>query len=183
MLNRWARLCPRGPPSSESQGSCSVSFCVSLCSCSWMELKVTLGPVETRKLLFCSYIITYILFLLAKTDAENCKSYLHVQTDSGRFVFCFCGQQGRRRESYLPVPRLYKELWQKLGYKCLITPCIYTRDKAISFVCCCRHENCQITRSRDSKYNKPVETGEKLASLCFESLGKVHECHKYCEIC
>ena len=32
-------------------------------------------------------------------------------------LFIFCGQQGRRQESYLSVPRLYKERGQKLGYK------------------------------------------------------------------
>ena len=77
-----------------------------------MELNIPLGPVETRKLLFRSYIITYRLFALAKTDAENCNSYLHMQIDSGRFTFRFCGQWGRRQESYLLVPRVYKECGQ-----------------------------------------------------------------------
>ena len=44
-------------------------------------------------------------------------SYLHVQTDSGMFAFHFCDQRGMRQESYLPVPRLYKEHGQTLGYK------------------------------------------------------------------
>ena len=44
----------------------------------------------------------------------------------------------------------------------------------------------KIVRSPDlgiwatHKYNEPVKSGEKLASLCFESFGKVHERHKYC---
>ena len=90
------------------------------CLCSSMELNVTLGPAETRKLQFRSYIISYRLFAFAKTGAENCNSYAHRQTHSGRFGFCFCSPQGRRQESYLPVPRLSKKRGQKLGYKCLI---------------------------------------------------------------
>ena len=44
----------------------------------------------------------------------------------------------------------------------------------------------KITRSPDlgiwaaHKYNETVKICKKLASLCFESFGKVHECHKYC---
>ena len=49
------------------------------------------GPVETGKLLFRSYIITYRLFALAKTDAENYNTYPRLQMDSGRFAFRFCG--------------------------------------------------------------------------------------------
>ena len=30
------------------------------------------------------------------------------------------------------------------------------------------------------KYDESVEIGIKLASLCFKSIGKAHECHKYC---
>ena len=29
------------------------------------------------------------------------------------------------------------------------------------------------------KYDKSVEIGDKLASLCLQSIGKAHECHKY----
>ena len=54
-------------------------------------------------------IITYRLFALAKTDAEYCNAYPHMQPDSGKFAFSFCSPQGRRQESYLRVPRLYKE--------------------------------------------------------------------------
>ena len=50
-------------------------------------------------------------------DAEILQLLPAVQTDSGMFAFCLCGQRGRRQESYLPVPRLYKECEQKLGYK------------------------------------------------------------------
>ena len=39
-----------------------------------------------------------------------------MQTDSDKFAFRFCSPQGRRLESYLPVPRLYKECGQKLEY-------------------------------------------------------------------
>ena len=66
-----------------------------------MELKHYTWLVKTRKLLFCSYIITYRLFALAKTDAENCNTYLRVQTDSGKFAVYFCSPQGRGQESYL----------------------------------------------------------------------------------
>ena len=69
------------------------------------------------KLFFHLYIIT---FALAKTDAENCNTYPRVQTDSGKFGFRFCSPRGRRQESYLPVPRVYKERGQKPEYKCLI---------------------------------------------------------------
>ena len=79
-----------------------------------------LGPVETRKLSFRSCVISYRLFALAKTDAENCNTYPRLQTDSGRFAFRFCGPWGRHQESYLPVPRLCKERGQKLEYNCLI---------------------------------------------------------------
>ena len=34
-------------------------------------------------------------------------------------LFVFCSPQGRRLESYLPVPRLYKERGQKLEYNLL----------------------------------------------------------------
>jgi hypothetical protein len=71
-----------------------------------------LCPVETRKILFHLYIITYRLFALVKTDAENCNTYPRVQTDSGRFAFRFCGPRGRHQESYLPVPRLHKKRGQ-----------------------------------------------------------------------
>ena len=57
---------------------------------------------------------------LGKNWHRKLQSYPRVQTDSGRFAFHFCGQQGRCQESYLPVPRLYKERGQKLEYKCLI---------------------------------------------------------------
>ena len=60
------------------------------------------------------------MFALAKTDAENCNTYLRVQTDSGKFAFRFCSPQSRHQESYLPVPKLYKECGQKLEYKYLI---------------------------------------------------------------
>ena len=76
-----------------------------------------LGPVEARKLLFRSYIITYRFFALAKTDAEVCNTYLCVQTDGGKFASSFCSPRGRCQESYLLVPRLYR---QKLEYRCLI---------------------------------------------------------------
>ena len=29
------------------------------------------------------------------------------------------------------------------------------------------------------KYDEPVEIGDKLTLLCFESIGKAHKCHKY----
>ena len=43
-----------------------------------------------------------------------------MQTDSGKFAFRFCSPRGRRQESYLPVPRLYKEREQNLDYKNII---------------------------------------------------------------
>ena len=43
-----------------------------------------------------------------------------MQTDSGKFAFPFCSARGRHQESYLPVPRLYKERGQRLEYKYLI---------------------------------------------------------------
>ena len=67
------------------------------------SLNAILGLVETRKLSFCSCIISNRLFTLAKTDIENCNTYPRLQTDSGRFTFRFCGPWGRRQESYLPV--------------------------------------------------------------------------------
>jgi hypothetical protein len=58
---------------------------------------------------------------LAKTDAEIANTYLHVQTDGGRFAFHFViHARGRHQERYLPVPRLYKERGQKLEYKCIV---------------------------------------------------------------
>ena len=61
-----------------------------------------LGPIETRKLSFRLYIITYRLFALAKTDTENCNTYPRLQTDSGRLAFRFCGPwAGTRRATYL----------------------------------------------------------------------------------
>ena len=95
----------------------SKKHCTWPCSYWWT---VILDPVETRKLSFHSYISTYRLFALAKTDVENCNTYPCVQTDAGRFAFCFCDPRGRRQERYLPVPRLYKEHGQKLEYECLI---------------------------------------------------------------
>ena len=62
------------------------------------------GPAETRKLLFHVYIITFRLFALAKTVAENCNTYPRLQTDSCRFAFRFCGPWARHQESYLPMP-------------------------------------------------------------------------------
>ena len=62
------------------------------------------GPVGSRKLLFCLSINTYRLITLAKTDAENCNTYPHLQTGSGRFVFVFVVHGGWHQESYLPVP-------------------------------------------------------------------------------
>ena len=77
-------------------------FMFVFCSRSSMELNIPLGPVETRKLLFRSYIIRYRLFALAKTDPENCNSYLHMQIDSGRFTFHFVvNGAGARRATYL----------------------------------------------------------------------------------
>ena len=70
-----------------------------------------LGPVETHKLSFRSCIISYRLFALAKTDAENCNTYPRLQTDSSRFAFHFCGPWDTHQESYLPVPRLCKTWW------------------------------------------------------------------------
>ena len=76
-----------------------------------------LSPVETHKLSFHSCVISYRLFALAKTDAENCNTYPCLQNDIGRFAFRFCGSRGRHQESYLvPVPRLCKERGQKLEY-------------------------------------------------------------------
>ena len=120
MVNRQTRFCLGEPPSSKSQQQLSSKFLCSLSVCvtQWSSNAI-LGPVETRKLSFCSYIITYKLFALAKTDTENCNTYPCLQTDSGRFTFHFCGPQGRRQESYLPVPRLCKEHGQKLEYNCL----------------------------------------------------------------
>ena len=97
------------------QFSCSLSIRVTRRSSNTI-----LGPVETRKLSFRSCVISYRLFALAKTDAENCNTYPRLQTDSGRFAFHFCGPWGRHQESYLPVPRLCKEHGQKLEYNCLI---------------------------------------------------------------
>ena len=57
------------------------------------------------------------------------------------------------------------------------------RGKGISFVCRHQHKNRRIWGSRclnDSKYSISVDIIEKLASLCFESFGKVHEHRKYC---
>ena len=43
-----------------------------------------------------------------------------MQADSDKFAFWFCSPRGRHQESYLPVPRLYKERGQKLEYKYLL---------------------------------------------------------------
>ena len=94
---------------------CSLSVHVTLRSSN-----AILGPVEARKLSFRLCVISYRLFALAKTDAENCNTYPRLQTDSGRFAFRFCGPWGRHQESYLPVPRLSKEHGQKLEYNSLI---------------------------------------------------------------
>ena len=53
---------------------CSLSVRVT----QWSQ-NVILDPAETCKLSFHSYIITYRLFALAKTDAENCK-YMYLPT-------------------------------------------------------------------------------------------------------
>ena len=47
-------------------------------------------------------------------------TYPCVWTDSEKFAFRFYSPRGRCLESYLPVPRLYKERGQKVEYKCLI---------------------------------------------------------------
>ena len=83
----------------EQQVLCSLSVHVTR-----QSSNAILGPVETRKLSFRSYVNTYRLFTLANTDTENCNTYPHLQTDSGRFAFCFCGPWGRHQESYLFVP-------------------------------------------------------------------------------
>ena len=90
-----------------------------------------LGPVVTCKLSFPLCDISHRQFTLAKTYADNCNTYLHLQTDSGRFAFCFCGPRSRHQESYmyLPVPRLCKERGQKLPhlllfYSCELWPCM-----------------------------------------------------------
>ena len=61
---------------SESHGSCSASFYVSLCVTQWNQ-NAQWGPVEARKLSFRSYIVMYRLLTLAKIDAEICHTYLH----------------------------------------------------------------------------------------------------------
>ena len=71
-------------------------FMFVFCSHSSMELNIPLGPVETRKLLLHSYIITYRLFALTKTDAENCRSIVAGLL----FVFVVNGA-GARRATYL----------------------------------------------------------------------------------
>ena len=39
---------------------------------------------------------------MAKTDAENCRTYPHLQTDSGRLLFAFVDHRaGIRRATYL----------------------------------------------------------------------------------
>ena len=68
----------------------------------WWSSNAILGPVETRKLSFRSCVISYRLFALAKTDAENCKTNPRLQTDSGRFAFIFVDQGvGIRKATYL----------------------------------------------------------------------------------
>ena len=78
--------------------------------------------VVWRKLSFLiSFVYHYLRTLcLGKNWCRNFDTYLHVQTDIGKFALRFCGPQGRCQESYLPAPRLYKKHAQKLGYKCLI---------------------------------------------------------------
>ena len=67
----------------------------------------------------------------------------------------------------------------------LVTPCAYARGKAIGFVCLLSIIVTKIARSphlgilATGKYDESVEIGEKLASLCFKSIDKAHECHKY----
>ena len=55
----------------------------------WWGLGTSLGPVETRKLSFRLYVITYRLFALAKTDTKNRNACIRMQTDNDRFAFCF----------------------------------------------------------------------------------------------
>ena len=108
-----------------SKFSCSLS--VRITRWSWNAIS---GPEDTCKLLFRSYIITYRLFTLAKTDAEICHTYPRIQTDSGYLAFSFGGPLGRHREGYLPVFRLYKEHTLKSEYKrlicysCELWPCV-----------------------------------------------------------
>ena len=103
---------------------CSLSVRVT-----WQSSNAILGPVEICKLSFRFYVITYRLFtLLAKTDAENCNTYLRLQMDSGRFSFRFLWSMGQAsgQESYLPVSWLCKERGQKLEYyySCELWPCV-----------------------------------------------------------
>ena len=76
---------------------CSLSVRVTRSSSNAM-----LGTAATRKLSFCLYMyaITYRLFTLADTDAEDCNTYRHLQTDSGMFAFHVCGPWSRNQESY-----------------------------------------------------------------------------------
>ena len=55
-----------------------------------------------------------LLFLLDKTDAEICHTYLHIQTNGNQLAFVF----GAHWEQYLAVLRLYEE--HALEYKYLI---------------------------------------------------------------
>ena len=72
----------------------------------------------------------------------------------------------------------------------VITPRTCARGNVISFVCrCCLSlsvVSTKIARSGDlgvwvtRKYSISIDIVEKLASLCFESFGKVYERRKYC---
>ena len=84
----------------------------------------------------------------------------------------------------------YSYLGPQSAIQCLvlmrsaITPRACARGKAIGFV----SQSVVVTKITRSphlgtwatrKYDETVEIGDKLASICFESIGKPHECHKY----
>ena len=92
-------------------------------------------------------------------------------------------------------PSLNWKIWRKklILWYVIITTRACARGKAIGFVCLssvCRLSVVivvtKIARSghldiwETCRYNETVEMGKKLALLCFELLGKAHECHKYC---
>ena len=52
-----------------------------------------------------------MLFALAKPNAINCGAYPRVQTDSGKFAFCFCDPLGRCQESYLDYTKNVYKNW------------------------------------------------------------------------
>ena len=120
-----------GPPSSESHGSCWTILLLSVCV-TWWSYVYLARPPETRKLLFCSYIIVIqaVLVYLGKIEAEIC--HTHVHTDNGKFCFSFLWSTGPTSS----VPRMYKTHPQKLNILVLFV--IHVNFDRVC-VCVCGH--------------------------------------------